>query len=86
VIANHLVGSSCRLIAEPESFLVLGTEGPLAPGEEERAAGWARAVARVAAGVDARQRRTTRRAVSAITTSSRASTTVKALSSAEEEG
>jgi flavodoxin len=54
VIANHLVGSGCRLIAEPESFLVLDTEGPLAPGEEERAAGWARAVARVAAGVDAR--------------------------------
>ena len=44
-IARHLVGAGCRLVAEPESFLVLGLDGPLAKGEEERAAAWAVGVA-----------------------------------------
>lgn len=46
VISHHLVEAGCRLVAKPESFLVLGLEGPLADGEEERAEGWARAVVR----------------------------------------
>ena len=44
-IARHLVGAGCRLVAEPESFLVLGLDGPLANGEVERAAAWAVGVA-----------------------------------------
>ena len=46
VISNQLVEAGCRLVAKPESFLVLGLEGPLAEGEEARAEGWARAVVR----------------------------------------
>ncbi|HET9085546.1 MAG TPA: flavodoxin domain-containing protein [Candidatus Limnocylindrales bacterium] len=45
VISQHLVEAGCRLVAKPQSFLVLGLEGPLADGEEVRAEGWARAVA-----------------------------------------
>lgn len=45
VIARHLVGAGCRLVAEPASFLVAGMDGPLVKGEEERAASWARSVA-----------------------------------------
>jgi flavodoxin len=44
VIARHLVGAGCQLVAPSASFLVLGLEGPLATGEEERAAAWARSV------------------------------------------
>jgi hypothetical protein len=44
VIARHLVGAGCRLVAPPASFLVLGLDGPLATGEEDRAASWARSV------------------------------------------
>ena len=46
VISNQLVEAGCRLVAKPESFLVLGLEGPLAEGEEDRAESWARAVVR----------------------------------------
>jgi flavodoxin len=45
VIARHLVGAGCRLVGSPASFLVLGLDGPLAAGEEKRAAAWARSVA-----------------------------------------
>jgi menaquinone-dependent protoporphyrinogen IX oxidase len=45
VIARHLVGSGCRLVGEPASFLVAGLDGPLLEGEVERAASWARSVA-----------------------------------------
>ena len=45
VIARHLVGSGCQLVAEPASFLVAGLAGPLVEGEERRAASWARSVA-----------------------------------------
>lgn len=31
----------CRLLAPPESFFVAGEEGPLEPGEEDRARSWA---------------------------------------------
>jgi flavodoxin len=31
----------CELLAEPESFFVEGSEGPLEPGEEDRARAWA---------------------------------------------
>lgn len=31
----------CRMLAEPESFFVEGSEGPLGPGEEDRARAWA---------------------------------------------
>jgi flavodoxin len=44
VISHHLVEAGCRLMMEPQSFLVLGLEGPLADGEEERAEVWARAI------------------------------------------
>jgi flavodoxin len=46
VISHHLSEAGCRLAAKPESFLVIGLEGPLVDGEEERAEGWARAVVR----------------------------------------
>jgi flavodoxin len=46
VIAKELVAAGCRLVTEPQSYVVLGLEGPLADGEEERAAAWARAVVR----------------------------------------
>ena len=46
VISHHLVEAGCRLMMKPQSFLVLGLEGPLADGEEERAKVWARAVVR----------------------------------------
>jgi len=46
VIADRLVESGCRLVAKPQSFLVLGLEGPLAGGEEARASAWGYAVAR----------------------------------------
>lgn len=49
VISRHLVDAGCRLVTQPESFLVLGLEGPLADGEEERAEAWARAVVRAVA-------------------------------------
>jgi flavodoxin len=49
VIARHLVGSGCRLAAEPASFLVAGLDGPVLEGEVERAASWARSVAANAA-------------------------------------
>jgi flavodoxin I len=44
VIAQLLTDAGCRLVAPPESFLVLGFEGPLADGEEARAEAWARSV------------------------------------------
>lgn len=44
VIADRLGEAGCRLVASPESFLVLGLEGPLADGEEARAGAWARDV------------------------------------------
>jgi flavodoxin I len=50
VIADQLAGSGCRLVAEPESFLVLGLEGPLADGEEARAGKWARTIVGALAG------------------------------------
>ena len=44
VIADRLAEAGCRLVASPESFLVLGLEGPLADGEAARAGDWAREV------------------------------------------
>jgi hypothetical protein len=40
-IAKQLRRKGFELVAEPESFYVLGTEGPLKDGELERAAAWA---------------------------------------------
>ena len=40
-IAKGLRRRGFELVAEPESFFVLGTEGPLKDGELERAAEWA---------------------------------------------
>ena len=40
-IAKRLRQRGFELVAEPESFFVLGTEGPLKDGELERAAAWA---------------------------------------------
>ena len=45
VIARKLRQAGVRLAAPPESFFVVATEGPLEPGELERAAAWARALA-----------------------------------------
>lgn len=44
-IATRLAEAGCRLAGPPESFLVAGLTGPLAPGEEERARRWALKVA-----------------------------------------
>ena len=43
-VARELRRLGCRLVVPPESFFVLGREGPLEPGEEERAHRWAQAV------------------------------------------
>lgn len=43
-IANTLKSAGGTLVAEPESFFVSGTEGPLLGGEIERAHAWAHAV------------------------------------------
>jgi flavodoxin len=45
-IAKELVSAGCRSVTKPQSYVVLGLEGPLADGEEARAAAWARAVVR----------------------------------------
>jgi len=41
-IAKKLQKKQGKLIAEPEGFIVSGTEGPLKEGEIDRAAGWAK--------------------------------------------
>jgi flavodoxin len=41
VIADRLVRAGCRLVAKPSGFYVGGLDGPLAAGEEARAARWA---------------------------------------------
>ena len=51
VIARRLEAAGCRLVTKPQSFLVVGLEGPLAHGEEARAGAWARAVLRAATAV-----------------------------------
>jgi flavodoxin len=43
-IAKRLEQKGARLVLEPESFLVEGTQGPLVEGELERARAWARAI------------------------------------------
>jgi flavodoxin len=48
VIGDQLTAAGCRLVMKPQSFVVLGLEGPLAEGEMARAASWARAVVRAA--------------------------------------
>jgi len=48
VMAKRVHALGVPLLAPPESFLVQGTEGPLAQGEVERAAEWARALVNVA--------------------------------------
>jgi flavodoxin len=40
-IAKKLVKAGAELVTEPEGFYVTDTEGPLLPGELERAAAWA---------------------------------------------
>jgi len=45
-IAKRLHRHGFELAVPPESFLVLGTEGPLADGELERAAAWAEELSR----------------------------------------
>ena len=44
-LARRLRRHGCTLVAPHESFFVEGTEGPLAPGELERAAEWGRSLA-----------------------------------------
>jgi flavodoxin len=41
-IAERLERKGARVIAEPESFLVTDSDGPLLDGEEARASAWAR--------------------------------------------
>ena len=43
-IARRLKKTGGTLIGSPEGFFVEGTKGPLAEGELERAAGWAREI------------------------------------------
>jgi hypothetical protein len=43
-MARRLRHRGYRLVAEPESFFVEGTSGPLEAGELERAAEWAKTV------------------------------------------
>ena len=45
-IASNLKGKSGNLVASPEGFFVKGKEGPLKEGELERAASWAKGIAR----------------------------------------
>ena len=45
-ITRVLKGKGGDLIASPEGFFVTGTEGPLKEGELERAASWARGIAK----------------------------------------
>jgi len=45
VMAKYLVRRRVPLLAEPEGFYVLKSEGPLGEGELERAAAWARDLA-----------------------------------------
>jgi hypothetical protein len=52
-VAHRLKKRGYRLVAEPESFFVEGTPGPLEDGELERAADWGRALASELAGVAA---------------------------------
>lgn len=40
-IGKRLRRMGCKLLAEPESFFVEGSEGPLEAGEEDRARAWA---------------------------------------------
>jgi flavodoxin len=40
-IAKRLHHLGCKVLADPESFFVEGSEGPLEPGEEDRARAWA---------------------------------------------
>jgi flavodoxin len=47
-IANQLKKKGAALVAAPEGFYVQGVEGPLAEGELERAADWAKQVAGMA--------------------------------------
>jgi hypothetical protein len=44
VMAAKLREKGVSLLAEPESFIVKGTEGPLRDGELERASTWARQI------------------------------------------
>ena len=48
-IAKRLKDKGALMIVPPESFIVSGTEGPLAEGELERARTWARAIATIVA-------------------------------------
>ncbi|HEY0216753.1 MAG TPA: flavodoxin domain-containing protein [Cellulomonas sp.] len=48
-IAKRLRHAGYRVVLPPEGFHVLGTSGPLADGELERAAAWGSQVARVVA-------------------------------------
>ncbi len=55
VIADRLERAGCSLVATPEGFAVVGLAGPLAKGEEDRAAAWATDVAtRVSLGAGSR--------------------------------
>lgn len=43
-IAKSLEEAGAEIAAKPEGFFVKGTEGPLLPGEQERAKDWAKAI------------------------------------------
>jgi flavodoxin len=43
-IGHSLEEMGCTLLAPPESFIVKGSEGPLAAGEKERAVAWIGAI------------------------------------------
>jgi flavodoxin I len=45
-IADSLKKRGGKLVASPEGFIVEGTQGPLKEGEAERAAAWAKGIAK----------------------------------------
>ena len=59
-IARRLHGGGYELVGEPESFFVEDAEGPLAPGELERARAWGAQLADAAARLAEARRRCSR--------------------------
>jgi flavodoxin I len=46
-IADSLIKNGGNLVAQPEGFFVKGAKGPLAEGEVERAAEWAKGIIKI---------------------------------------
>src|SRR5450830_662114 len=44
-VSRALEEAGARIVAKPRGFIVMGTEGPLADGEVDKAVAWGRAIA-----------------------------------------